>query len=308
MIDTPLAPGTAPSPVPYTAALRGPRHRWWRPLVGAAVVAGGLLVLVLLTGVGYGVAWLVTDLDGAALDEALFSTWWGLLLSNLVLAAGVPLAWLAVRAGHGRSAGLVSSVAGRWRWRWALRVLPPVLAVAVVAALAMAVAEVLAGRPAFGDGTAPAAGRAVALLAVVLLTTPLQAAGEEYFFRGWLSQALGSWCARPVVGAVLAAVVSAVLFGAAHGPQDPWLFTDRLVFALVASWLVHRTGGLEAAVVLHAVNNVVVMVPAVLTGALAQAIAETGAPPLLVVLDVAGMLAAAAAVDARARRRERARR
>ncbi len=274
--------------------------------MGAAVVAGGLLVLVLLTGLGYGVAWFATGLEGAALDEALLGSWWGLLLSNLALAAGIPLARLAVRAGHGREPGLVSSVAGRWRWRWALRVLPPVLAVAVAAALAMAVAEVLAGRPAFGEGTAPAAGQAVALLAVVLLTTPLQAAGEEWFFRGWLSQALGSWCARPVVGAVLAAVVSAALFSAAHGAQDAWLFTDRLVFALVASWLVHRTGGLEAAVVLHAVTNVVVVVPAVLTGALAQAVAQTGAPPVLVVLDVAGMLAAAAAVDALARRPGRA--
>ena len=271
--------------------------------MGAAVLAGGLLPVVVLIGAGYAVAGAGAGLSGTALDDALLSTWWGVLLTNLTLAAGIPLAWLAVRAGHGRGPGVVSSVAGRWRWRWALRVLPPVLAVAVVVSLAMAAAEALAGRPAFGEGTAPGARQAVALLAVVLLTTPLQAAGEEFLFRGWLSQALGSWWARPAVGAVLAAVVSAALFALAHGAQDPWLFADRLVFGLVASWLVWRTGGLEAAVVLHALTNVVVMVPGILSGALAASAEVTSAPPLLVLLDCAGLLAAAAVVHRIAPRR-----
>ncbi|WP_432574939.1 CPBP family intramembrane glutamic endopeptidase [Kineococcus sp. SYSU DK005] len=218
-----------------------------------------------------------------------------------MLAAGVPLAWLALVAGYGRGPGALASTAGRWRWGWALRALPPVLAVAVLGALAMAAAEALAGRAPFGEGSAPAARQAVALLAVVVLTTPLQAAGEEFLFRGWLAQALGSWCARPLVGAVLAAVVSAALFSAAHGAQDPWLFADRFAFGLVASWLVHRTGGLEAAVVLHAVGNVVLMVPAVLTGALARSLEAGSAPPLLVVLDVAALLAVAVLVDRKAR-------
>nr|WP_276612465.1 CPBP family intramembrane glutamic endopeptidase [Kineococcus vitellinus] len=131
---------------------------------------------------------------------------------------------------------------------------------------------------------------------VVLLTTPLQAAGEEYVFRGWLSQALGSWFSRPAVGAVVAAVVSAALFGLAHGGQDAWLLTDRVVFGLVASWLVWRTGGLEAAVAVHAVNNVVVLVPAVLTGTLVEASLATSAPPWTVLSGIAALLLVAAVV------------
>ena len=106
------------------------------------------------------------------------------------------------------------------------------------------------------------------LLVVILLTTPLQAAAEEVGFRGYLSQAVASWVARPVVGALLAGAVSAVLFALAHGLQDPWLFTDRLAFGLVASWLAWRTGGLEAPIALHIANNVVGLVYSAAIGSL----------------------------------------
>jgi hypothetical protein len=86
---------------------------------------------------------------------------------------------------------------------------------------------------------------------VVLLTTPLQAAGEEYLFRGYLLQAVGSlfgskWVAIGVTG---------VLFALAHGAQNFPLFFDRLAFGLIAAWLVTRTGGLEAGIALHVLNN-----------------------------------------------------
>ena len=81
---------------------------------------------------------------------------------------------------------------------------------------------------------------------IVVLTTPLQAAGEEYGFRGYLLQAFGSLFATARVdgGRVL---VSATLFALAHGVQNFPLFFDRFMFGLIAGWLVIRTGGLEAA-------------------------------------------------------------
>ena len=73
---------------------------------------------------------------------------------------------------------------------------------------------------------------------VVLLTTPLQAAGEEYLFRGYLLQAVGSlfgnkWVAIGTTG---------LLFALAHGAQNFPLFFDRLAFGLIAAWLVTRNG------------------------------------------------------------------
>ena len=102
-------------------------------------------------------------------------------------------------------------------------------------------------------------------LIVILLTSPLQAMAEEIFFRGYLLQALGSLVARPWFGVV----VSAVLFALLHGLQNPALFADRLAFGLLAGLLVWRTGGLEAGIAAHVVNNVCAYTLAGLTTSIA---------------------------------------
>jgi membrane protease YdiL (CAAX protease family) len=90
---------------------------------------------------------------------------------------------------------------------------------------------------------------------VVVVTTPFQAAGEEYLFRGYLLQAFGSLVRRPDVAAWVAVVVTSLLFAVAHGGQNFPLFFDRFMFGLIAGWLVIRTGGLEAGIALHILNN-----------------------------------------------------
>jgi len=79
----------------------------------------------------------------------------------------------------------------------------------------------------------------------------LQAAAEEYFTRGWLLQAVGAYGRRPW----LPIAVQAVVFAALHGWGTPWGFADLVVFGSVAGWLTVRTGGLEASIALHVVNN-----------------------------------------------------
>ena len=86
---------------------------------------------------------------------------------------------------------------------------------------------------------------------VIVLLTPLQAAGEEYAFRGYLTQAFGGLF-RSRVAAVL---LPAVLFALAHGAQDAPVFVDRLAFGIVAGILVIATGGLEAGIAMHVLNN-----------------------------------------------------
>ena len=65
---------------------------------------------------------------------------------------------------------------------------------------------------------------------VILLTTPLQAIGEEYLFRGYLLQAVGSLFGSRWV----AIVATATLFALAHGAQNFPLFFDRFAFGLIA--------------------------------------------------------------------------
>jgi membrane protease YdiL (CAAX protease family) len=95
------------------------------------------------------------------------------------------------------------------------------------------------------------------LILTVLLTTPFQAAGEEYGVRGILARSIGSWFASSRVGLVVAAVVTSVVFMLLHAAQDPWLNGYYFGMGVVFSLLVWKTGGLEAAVALHVVNNLI---------------------------------------------------
>jgi hypothetical protein len=256
-------------------------------VLGLLVVIGAALFAFLVGAVlTLGVALLTQGeaarsgtVDEGAVDEWLISPT-GLLATNLFLAAGIPLAMLAVWAGHGWRPRWVSSVRGGLRWSWMAR---------CAAVTALVYVPLAAGFLLLGGTEGSPEPQAALLLLVVLFTTPLQAAGEEYLFRGWMSQALGSLVPRPVVGAVLAAAVSATLFALAHGQQDPWLFLDRFAFGVVASWLVWRTGGLEAAVALHAVNNLVAFVPTILLGQLSDALTVTESSPVATVVDIVQM-------------------
>jgi hypothetical protein len=86
---------------------------------------------------------------------------------------------------------------------------------------------------------------------------------------------VAGWFRAHRVGAIVAAVVTAALFSAAHAPDDVVTFLHRFVFALAASATVWLTGGLEAAIVLHAVNNVLVFT---LAGLLGEGVATEEVP------------------------------
>jgi membrane protease YdiL (CAAX protease family) len=239
---------------------------WWRPLLGLLllgvvymVAATVVVLLTVATGVG-------TDFAQQDLADPVT-----LLVTNLSLIVAVPVVWLAWVAVHGMSRGWSSSVLARLRWR----LVPPYTLMAVgTLGLGIGVAILLGFL--LGDeqatGPVPSFGW---LLVVVVLTTPLQSAAEEYLFRGYLSQCIAGWVRSRVAGAVLAGVLTAALFSAAHVPGDVPTFLDRFAFGLAASAAVWLTGGLEASIVLHAVNNVLVFV---LAGALGDGVATQDVP------------------------------
>jgi membrane protease YdiL (CAAX protease family) len=86
---------------------------------------------------------------------------------------------------------------------------------------------------------------------VILVTTPLQALGEEYGFRGYLMQASGSFFGSRIA----ALLITSGLFALAHGTQNFPLFFDRFAFGLIAGLIVILVGGLEAGIALHILNN-----------------------------------------------------
>jgi membrane protease YdiL (CAAX protease family) len=267
---------------------------WWRPLLG-------LLLFTVVYTVGVTVLVLASVVVGAAPDlaQADLVDPVTLLVTNLTLIVAVPVVWLAWAVAHGMRPGWSSSVLARLRRRlFAPFVLRALATLGVGIGLSVAVGLI------FGDdelsGPVSSFGW---LLVVVILTTPLQSAAEEYVFRGYLSQMVAGWIGRPRAGAVVAAVVTAAVFSAAHLPPDVLTFLDRFVFGLAASAVVWITGGLEAAIVLHAVNNVLVFV---LAGALGEAVATEevpAGPGLLYVLITVVSMTAYVALVARSRRR-----
>ena len=291
-------PGTPPhdEPVPYLLAMRSRDWAWWRPLLGLllfvvaySVAAFVVVLLTLLTGV-------VPDLQ--LLDLVDPGT---LLLTNLSLIVAIPIVWLMWVAAHGMRPGWSSSVLARLRWRLFL---PLTLRALGTLGVGIGLSVVLGFLLDDGAVTGPV-DDLLWLLLVVVLTTPIQSAAEEYVFRGYLSQSIAGWIRSPRAGALVAAVVTAALFSAAHAPGDVVTFLDRFAFGLAASAVVWLTGGLEAAIVLHAVNNVLVFF---LAGTLGDGVATEEVPAgvgLLSLLLTLVSMGAYVAVVAASRRRLR---
>jgi membrane protease YdiL (CAAX protease family) len=179
----------------------------------------------------------------------------GLAYLNVSLACAIPVTWGIARVLHGLRPGWLASVLARIRWRWLLVCFGlsfvALLATLVVSALVPSTAESPEVSGHLNDFTTTIRN----FLLVVVFLTPLQAAGEEYAFRGYLTQAFGNlfgtWFGRPVAAVVL----PALLFALAHGSQSPPVFFDRFAFGLVAGLLVVLTGGLEAGIAMHVLNN-----------------------------------------------------
>jgi uncharacterized protein len=271
----------------YPQLLRTPRRLWWKPLIGLCLATFILILSAVAVVLAISVVGALLGVDDPFSDDALSPDMpLGLLANNLAIAMILPAVLLAVLVVHRERPGWLSSVVARMRWGLLVRF----FAIAAVLVVVFFAATFAVPPVGVGDLDPPSASRLVALLAVIALTTPLQSAGEEFGFRGYLTQAMCSWFARPGVVTVVAALVTATLFALAHGAQDPWLFSDRLAFGLVASWLAWRTGGLEAPIALHAANNLVSLGYSAVEGTLSESLAASSVDWEYVVLDLAMML------------------
>ncbi|MEU6681589.1 CPBP family intramembrane glutamic endopeptidase [Streptomyces sp. NPDC046832] len=274
-------------------------HRWWRPLLGALLFLPVWLLTVLmlyLFSYALGTAAGYPELPDGGVDLGpLRNT----ALDLTYIALALPLILLAVRLTERRPAGTLSSVTGRLRKGWLARCL--LVALVPVALLALASLVLPDDGSASGGSTAwVGLSSFLTSLAVLAVFVPVQAAAEEYLFRGWLTQAVGAFLRSPW----LALLPQAALFAAAHGWGTTWGFLDLLVFGLVAGWLTLRTGGLEAAIALHALNNLLAFgISAAMVDGLSSDDTAADAPWQLALTDMATALLYAAIITYTARRR-----
>ncbi|WP_157674058.1 CPBP family intramembrane glutamic endopeptidase [Agrococcus carbonis] len=269
---------------------------------------GGQIISLALLMPGMVAFFLQLDPTAAPTDEAeLTADLLAEVIGSPLGMAGVNMAWAAMIPGvivalaaFGKgAAGYASSVVGRWRWgavgRSALLILP-IFAIYIGVSLWMDPSVEWQWDPNWG------------LVAVVLLTTPLQATGEEFTFRGLLPQLMGGWLRHryvpalvmllpvltvivlqpatwylsllalvaaavgpwvlrgPLGNAVWTGLATGLLFGAMHTHPSIAATLQLSLVGFTCSMLTYRTGGLEAASVLHTANNVFIMVPLALTG------------------------------------------
>lgn len=284
---------TAPWPDPrptetveleYHEVLRGGRwgdNGWWRILVGVPLALVALLVVQSVPVVVWTIGLMA---GGRSYDEVSDIASGGtvtpafLAVVNLGWALTIPTVMAVVWLMHRLKPGWIASVTGRIRWRWFAvsfgLALIALVATLVVSALLPAqgdAGELGGGLNSFTDQTRN-------FLLVVLLLTPLQAAGEEYAFRGYLTQAFGGAFSRfgPRVSRPVAVLVPALVFATAHGAQDAPIFFDRFAFGVVAGILVIATGGLEAGIAMHVLNNFLAFGLALAFGDMTSALNPTG--------------------------------
>ena len=251
-------------PLEYHRLLRGvANYRWWKPLL-----------LLLLSGVYFGILTVLLTVifiplmmvldpeyasDLASGSAELLDTQRpvSLLLSLLSIIIMIPAVVLAMLSLGMRPVGRVWSVAARMRWGLLARLTGAALLAVVVMnvagiAVELALDPVSLSEPVEAGGAGFDARAAVVSLILVLLLVPFQAAAEEVVFRGLFMQVLGSWLRSPWFGIL----IPSVGFALAH-IYNFWGLAAVGLMGGVAAWLTWRTGGLEAAIAIHVVNNLV---------------------------------------------------
>ncbi|WP_084351667.1 CPBP family intramembrane glutamic endopeptidase [Millisia brevis] len=246
-------PSAAPAPVTLPAGVE--YHRVYaarKPGIGRGIAAlvllfAGMLIIGMIIGIGgAGIdAVLGNDsvlLGGAGYTPALHAA------SLLGIAVILPWAMVIQLWLYRVPAASLHSVLSVFRWE----IFGRCLAV-VVPLWTVGLAVVTALTPT--DSIPWSVADLIALFVVTVLLTPLQAAAEEYGFRGLAFRVGGGWGRTPAVGLVIGVLLSSVLFTVSHLALDPWLNLYYFIFGATLCLITWRSGGLEIAVVIHAVNN-----------------------------------------------------
>lgn len=287
---------------PYQRLGRTDRYRWWKPLLALPLI----IIVTLVAGIGLLTPMFIIDqalnpgveppgdalLNNPLLEEA------ALLLSVAVI---LPAVWLGVRAVEARSLGWVSSVVGRLRWRWLALTALPIAGLVILGYVAFIVVGVLV-EPNPGEAQAAPVqwGWLLGGLAMIVVLVPVQAAAEEYFFRGFLMQMIGGYLRNPWFGVA----ITSVLFALAHVDFQWTRLLSLAAFGAVAAVLALYTGGLEAGIVLHTVNNLLAFGLGALAGSPPTGdVSDTTMPWWMMAVDLAMLAAVLAVVLWLARRR-----
>ena len=251
-------PPARPVPVddsrPFGAHLR---LSWWKPLV----IVPALLIIMLVLQIALTLVVLVIESFAFGRDPMDTSMSPLLMLAtNLSLAAMGPLAIVATALiGRVPWRRLLASPRRMGLRRWGVYFGAFSLLVIIGLAVMQLIDPGSTGLTSFAVTSTT-----VGLLVVALLTTPLQAAGEELMFRGAVMPLIASWIRAAKPALVVGLVSSSLIFGLVHLSLDPWLLAYYSVFGASMAAIAVISRGLEAPIAFHVTNNLIMMVLAAL--------------------------------------------
>jgi uncharacterized protein len=236
------APASRTAPIPAVQPRR--RYASWGPT--AALVA-----VVIALVVGQGAALAVQLLAGGSDDTIDGVTAISLILADVVMIA-VVIAFARRGAERLTAATLgIRRTAFGPALGWILAIYFGVIALeGLYALLITALGAGGVERQDIGSPGAPSTATAIAVFAAIAVAAPI---AEEIAFRGYLFPAFTRW-RGPWIGAI----VTALLFGAAHFLVYPLVFLPALAFfGFGACLLFWFTGSLLPSICLHAINNAI---------------------------------------------------
>ena len=222
--------------------------QWYKPLLV------GLVLGILYLTIGSGAIYALVKLNHEAVEASgvLLSGYENMDVSSVAgvmvnlggLAILIPFLWIASKIVKDRPFSSYSSSRGGWNWKLFFKCF--LIAIVIVGIPALITNLVEGG----GDGI-----NRFTVLSFVALTImgPLQCIAEEYIFRGFFLQTLGSWVKIPIV----AIVVSALVFTAGH-PYKLAGVISVLISGLIWGFMAKTTRGLEASSAAHIANNMAV--------------------------------------------------
>lgn len=229
----------------YVRFLRGPRWRKGKGLLGIVV---GLAVFFLVVNVVSSPFIIGVLLTGGSVETLEVDA---PVVTLVSIAASLPMMLLVQRWVFGVQGRWLHSVAGRFRWRLALGA---ALVMTIVLAISMVVTAAVEGTPLAPDLSV----MSILMVVAALVVIPFQAAAEEYLVRGIIARSAGAGARRPWVGLTVSVLMSSLVFALLHGNLLPGLMIYYTLFGAFLWWLTWRTGGLEAAVGVHAAFNILV--------------------------------------------------
>lgn len=265
------------------------RSRWFSPLLEGLLGVAIFMVLAIMGAVVFSLITVIHSRSMSNLAQTLETLQSRVLIDPVVMiyvfgtnALMIPALFLARLVCGPKPLSLVHSVLGRIRWS--------LLGIACLLGLVCYGTYYLAALGMDGFSTLgfyhhqPAEPVFWVFILLSITIIPLQCYAEELVFRGYLMQTIGRWLKHPA----WAIILPAPLFMIGHA-YDLWGQASVLAMGLIAGFLCWYTGGLEAGIGMHIMNNVLTVFMGMFAGA--DPFAQGGSSPEDFALGVAVELA-----------------